>query len=180
MKYLIVVDMQNDFISGALGSKDAEAIVPNVVEKVKNFDGRVIFTRDTHFENYMQTQEGTKLPIPHCIKDTDGWQICDALSKFAKKMVDKVTFGSVELPNILKDYGEPIDEIELCGLCTDICVISNAMILKAVFPETNIIVDASCCAGVTQESHDTALRAMEAVQIDVRNRFAFSISGEDK
>lgn len=167
MKYLIVVDMQVDFITGALGSKDAEAIVPNVLEKVRNFDGKVIFTRDTHFDNYMDTQEGEKLPVPHCIKDTDGWQICDELQPFAETVIDKITFGSVELPRILESFGEPIEEIELCGLCTDICVISNAMILKATFPEVKISVDASCSAGVTKESHQTALNAMKAVQIEI-------------
>lgn len=167
MKYLIVVDMQVDFINGALGSKDAEAIVPNVVEKVKNFDGKVIFTRDTHFDNYMDTQEGEKLPVPHCIKDTDGWQICDELQPFAETVIDKITFGSVELSKIIESFGEPIEEIELCGLCTDICVISNAMILKAAYPEAKISVDASCSAGVTKESHLTALNAMKAVQIEI-------------
>ena len=167
MKYLIVVDMQKDFINGSLGSKLAEKIVPDVVEKVKNFDGKVIFTRDTHYADYMQTQEGKKLPVPHCIKDTDGWQICDELKDYAKDVVDKITFGSVDLPGILKDYGNEIDEIELCGLCTDICVISNAMILKASFPETKIVVDGKCCAGVSVESHKTALEAMKAVQIEI-------------
>ena len=167
MKYLIVVDMQKDFINGSLGSKLAEKIVPEVVEKVKNFDGKVIFTRDTHFADYMQTQEGKKLPVPHCIKDTDGWQICDELKDYANDVVDKITFGSIDLPGILKDYGDEIDEIELCGLCTDICVISNAMILKANFPETKIIIDGKCCAGVSAESHKTALEAMKAVQIEI-------------
>lgn len=167
MKYLIVVDMQKDFINGSLGSKLAEKIVPDVVEKVKNFDGKVIFTRDTHFADYMQTQEGKKLAVPHCIKDTDGWQICDELKDYANDVVDKITFGSVDLPGILKDYGNEIDEIELCGLCTDICVISNAMILKASFPETKIVVDGKCCAGVSVESHKTALEAMKAVQIEI-------------
>ena len=168
MKYLIVVDMQVDFITGSLGSDLATAIVPNVVEKVKNFDGKVIFTRDTHYEDYMQTQEGAKLPVPHCIKDTAGWQICDELQPYAETVIDKVTFGSVDLPNLLKDCCEPIDEIEICGLCTDICVISNAMILKAAFPEIKITVDASCSAGVTVESHNTALNAMKAVQIEIK------------
>ena len=167
MKYLIVVDMQVDFITGVLGSKNAEAIVPNVVEKVKNFDGTVIFTRDTHFDNYMETQEGLKLPIAHCMKDTTGWQLCEELLPYAKTIIDKVTFGSIELPQMLKDYSEPIEEIELCGLCTDICVISNAMLLKTVFPEVPISVDSSCCAGVTVESHTTALNAMKAVQITI-------------
>jgi len=164
MKYLIVVDMQNDFITGSLGSKLAEAIVPNVVEKVKNFDGKVIFTRDTHFADYMNTQEGKKLPVEHCIKDTDGWQICDELKPYVNEVVDKITFGSVELPKMVSDA----DDIELCGLCTDICVISNAMILKATYPEVKITVDSNCCAGVSVESHNTALDAMKAVQIEIR------------
>lgn len=168
MKYLIIVDMQVDFITGSLGSDLATAIVPNVVEKVKNFDGKVIFTRDTHFADYMQTQEGTKLPVPHCIKDTPGWQICDELLPYVETVIDKVAFGSVELPQVIKEFGEPISEIELCGLCTDICVISNAMILKAAFPEVPISVDSSCCAGVSVESHKTALDAMKAVQIEIK------------
>ena len=168
MKYLIVVDMQVDFITGSLGSGMAAAVVPNVVEKVKGFDGKVIFTRDTHFEDYLQTQEGAKLPVPHCVKDTDGWQVCEELLPYVNTVVDKVTFGSVDLPQVIRDYDEPIDEIELCGLCTDICVISNAMILKASFPEVPITVDATCCAGVTAESHNTALQAMKSVQIGIK------------
>ena len=167
MNYLIVVDMQVDFITGSLGSGHAAAIVPNVVEKVKNFDGRVIFTRDTHFENYMDTREGKNLPVPHCIKGSDGWQICDELRPYAEIVVDKLTFGSIELPKLLEDFGEPVEEIVLCGLCTDICVISNAMVLKAAFPEVPISVDSSCSAGVTVESHNTALDAMRAVQIEI-------------
>lgn len=168
MKYLIVVDMQVDFITGSLGSSLATAIVPNVVQKVQGFDGQVIFTRDTHFADYLHTQEGRKLPVPHCIKDTAGWQICEELLPYAHTVVDKVTFGSTELPQLLLSYGQPIDSIELCGLCTDICVISNAMILKAAFPEAAIAVDAACCAGVTAESHQTALNAMRSVQIEIR------------
>ena len=156
--------MQVDFITGTLGSKLAEAIVPNVVEKVKNFDGKVIFTRDTHFADYLQTQEGRKLPVEHCIKYTDGWQICDELKPYANEIVDKITFGSVDLPQMITDA----DEIELCGLCTDICVISNAIILKATFPEVKITVDSNCCTGVSVESHNTALNAMKAVQIEVK------------
>ena len=168
MKYLIVVDMQNDFTTGSLGSSHAAAIIPNVVQKVTSFDGQVIFTRDTHGPDYLQTQEGRNLPVMHCIKDTDGWQICDALKPYVNHVVDKITFGSVDLPDVLKEAGEPIEEIELCGLCTDICVISNAVILKAAFPEVKITVDAGCCAGVTMESHTTALNAMKAVQIEVK------------
>lgn len=168
MKFLIVVDMQVDFITGSLGSKMAEAIVPDVIEKVKNFDGKIIFTRDTHTDDYLQSQEGKKLPVEHCIKDSDGWQICDELKPYTTDFVDKITFGSVDLPQILKSYGEKIEEIELCGLCTDICVISNAMILKASFPEAVISIDSKCCAGVTERSHNTALDAMRAVHIEVK------------
>ena len=167
MKYLIVVDMQVDFITGSLGSELATAIVPNVVEKVKSFDGKIIFTRDTHFDNYMQTQEGRNLPVPHCIKDSDGWQICDELKPYVSTVIDKLTFGTIDLPDIIKSYGEEIESIELCGLCTDICVISNAMLLKAAFPEVPITVDSACSAGVSVESHNTALNAMRAVQISV-------------
>lgn len=167
MKILVVVDMQVDFITGSLGSEAAKAIVPNVVNKVKNFDGKVIFTRDTHGENYMNTQEGRKLPVAHCIKNTEGWQICDELKPYVTEVIDKKTFGSVDLPQYIKSLENSVDEIEICGLCTDICVISNAMILKAAFPEVNIIVDSSCCAGVTSESHNTALEAMKAVQIEI-------------
>ena len=167
MKYLIVVDMQVDFINGALGSDLAVAIVPNVVEKVKSFDGKVIFTRDTHFKDYMNTQEGKNLPVPHCIKDTDGWQICNELKPYADVIIDKLTFGSIELPDFIKSFNEPIEKIELCGLCTDICVISNAVVLKAAFPEVSIAVDSSCCAGVTVESHNNALNAMKVIQIEI-------------
>lgn len=165
MKVLVVVDMQNDFISGSLGSSDAQKIVPNVVDKVKNFDGRIIFTRDTHDDYYLKTQEGKKLPVKHCIKETYGWQICDELKPYAKEIIDKVTFGSIDLPNMID---KSVSEIEICGLCTDICVISNAMILKANFTETKISVDSSCCAGVTTDSHNTALNAMKAVQIEIK------------
>lgn len=160
--------MQTDFITGTLGSKLAQAIVPDVVGKVKNYDGKVIFTRDTHSENYLTTQEGKKLPVEHCIKNTYGWEICDELKPYADKVIDKITFGSIELPDIIKGYGEEIEKIELCGLCTDICVISNAMLLKAAFPEVEITVDSKCCAGVTEESHNNALEAMKAVQINIR------------
>ena len=171
-KLLIVVDYQKDFVDGSLGNPAAAAIEGNIVKKIEEYralgeGGQVIFTYDTHNENYMQTQEGKKLPVQHCIKDTDGWQICDELKAYANNVVDKNTFGSVDLPGILKNYGDEIDEIELCGLCTDICVISNAMILKASFPETKIVVDSKCCAGVSVESHKTALEAMKAVQIEI-------------
>ena len=167
MKILIVVDMQNDFISGSLGSAQARAIVPAVAQKVKGFEGRVIFTRDTHTQDYLMSQEGRKLPVEHCIENTSGWEICDELLPYVNEVINKGTFGSVDLPQLLKN--ESIDEITLCGLCTDICVISNAMLLKAHFPELKLIVDASCCAGVTNESHKTALDAMKAVHIEIVN-----------
>ena len=162
MKYLIVVDMQNDFVSGALGSEAAVNILPAVKKLVSGFDGEIIFTRDTHYDDYFDTREGKRLPVKHCVKDTEGWQICDVLMPYAGRVVDKVTFGSLDLPAIIKQTGTPC-EITLCGLCTDICVISNAMVLKAAFPEADIRVVAAACAGVTPESHETALSAMRAV-----------------
>lgn len=168
---LIVVDMQNDFITGALGSADAQAIVPNVVEKVKGFTGRVIFTRDTHPENYMDTQEGHNLPVPHCVKGTAGWEICPELAPLCNEVIDKPTFGSAKLGEVLvaADKEEAISSVTLVGLCTDICVISNAMLVKAFLPEVPIAVDAACCAGVTPDSHKTALSAMLPCQIKVIN-----------
>lgn len=169
---LIVVDMQNDFIDGVLGTAEAIAIVPKAVEKIRNFSGNVFFTRDTHEENYMDTQEGRNLPVPHCIRGTQGWQISSRLIEFCKdEPIDKVTFGSVELGTVLKKQNEenPIDSITLIGLCTDICVISNAMLIKAFLPEAKLIVDASCCAGVTPESHKNALEAMKMCQIEIEN-----------
>lgn len=168
---LIVVDMQSDFITGALGSADAQAIVPNVVEKVKGFTGRVIFTRDTHPENYMDTQEGHNLPVPHCVKGTAGWEICPELAPLCKEVIDKPTFGSAKLGELLvaADKEEAISSVTLVGLCTDICVISNAMLVKAFLPEVPVTVDASCCAGVTPDSHKTALSAMLPCQIKVIN-----------
>lgn len=169
---LIVVDMQNDFISGALGTAEAQAIVPKVVKKVKGFTGRVIFTRDTHFENYLSTQEGRNLPVPHCIKGSDGWQICAELAPLCTEPpVDKPTFGSYTLAELLAtaNIREPIGSITLVGLCTDICVIANAMVIKAFLPEVTVKVDAACCAGVTPESHKTALDAMRPCQIVIEN-----------
>ena len=167
---LIVVDMQNDFIDGALGTKEAVAIVPKVREKIQQFNGTVLFTRDTHGPNYLQTQEGRNLPVEHCIKGTDGWQISLELDALRKtEPIDKVTFGSAELGFKLAEMNaeEPIGSITLVGLCTDICVISNAMIVKAFLPEVPVRVDASCCAGVTPESHENALAAMKCCQIEI-------------
>ena len=137
------------------------------MKKVSEYDGKVIFTRDTHSADYMNTQEGKKLPVVHCTKDTPGWEICDELKPYADIVIDKLTFGSIDLPNLIKSFGEPIEKIELCGLCTDICVISNAIVLKAAFPEALIAVDSSCSAGVSVESHNNALNAMKAVQIEI-------------
>ena len=169
MKALICVDMQNDFIDGALGTKEAVAIVPFVKEKIRKAreeGSEVIFTRDTHFEDYLSTQEGKKLPVPHCIKGTGGWEISKELDTDTSKIFDKITFGSVKLPEYLKEK-EGLEEIELIGICTDICVISNAMLIKATFPEITVKVDSSCCAGVTPESHENALKAMKMCQIEV-------------
>jgi nicotinamidase-related amidase len=172
-KILIVVDMQKDFVDGALGTPEAVAIVDNVVEKIKSHDGDIIVTYDTHFDNYMQTQEGKNLPVPHCIKDTDGWQldskVQSALENREYKTIEKLTFGSTELPEYIKqNYNVNDIEIELIGLCTDICVVSNALLLKANLLETKISVDAKCCAGVTVDSHNAALTTMKMCQIDVK------------
>ena len=172
MRLLIVVDMQNDFIDGALGTKEAVAIVPRVEEKIKKFEGRLIFTRDTHDENYMDTQEGKNLPVPHCIYGTEGWKIRQELMDFCKEEpINKITFGSVELGAMLKEANEQevIESITFVGLCTDICVISNVMIVKAFLPEVKIKVDASCCAGVTPQSHKNALEVMKVCQVTIEN-----------
>ncbi len=170
-RVLIVVDMQNDFINGALGTKEAEAILPRVEELVSTFDGHVVFTRDTHYENYLETQEGTLLPVRHCICGTDGWELAKSLQPYAAEVIDKPAFGSPELGAYLLDLQnrEGIEEILLVGLCTDICVISNALLVKAFLPEIPVAVDASCCAGVTPESHRNALSAMSLCQIRVIN-----------
>ena len=167
---LIIVDMQNDFIDGALGTKEAVAIVPKVEDKIRNFDGEVFFTRDTHETWYLETQEGKNLPVPHCIRGTEGWQIRKELDALRKtEPIDKETFGSTDLAADLLALheDEEIGSITLVGLCTDICVISNALLLKATLPEVPISVDAACCAGVTPESHENALKAMETCQIKV-------------
>lgn len=169
-RILIVVDMQNDFIDGTLGTKEAEAIVDNAAEKIRGFDGEIFVTLDTHFDNYMETSEGKNLPVPHCIKGTNGWKLNYKIEKAleGKKYteVEKNTFGSVKLPELIKDYigGEEFSA-ELIGLCTDICVVSNALIVKANFPEACISVDESCCAGVTPDAHNAALATMRSCQI---------------
>lgn len=169
---LAVIDMQNDFIDGALGTKEAQAIVENVADCIKKALERgdeVVYTRDTHFDNYMDTQEGRNLPVPHCIKGTAGWEIRDelkALQNDDTKVFDKLTFGSVELAACLKNV-DGLESVTLIGLCTDICVISNAMVIKANLPEVAINVIESCCAGVTPQSHKNALEAMKMCQIKV-------------
>ena len=170
--YLIVVDMQNDFIDGALGTAEAEAIVDRVAEKIRSFDGEVIFTRDTHSPDYLETQEGRNLPVVHCVKDSEGWRIREGLEAIRPALVvDKLTFGSAELGAILAQENArgAIGSVTLVGLCTDICVISNALLIKAFLPEVPVIVDAACCAGVTPESHRNALSAMKMCQIAVEN-----------
>lgn len=169
---LLVIDMQNDFIDGALGTKEAEAIVPHVVDKVQQFEGTVWFTRDTHPADYLNTLEGKNLPVVHCVKGTKGWEIRPELEALRTSVaIDKVTFGSKELGSLLLAANEenPIQRITLVGLCTDICVISNAMLCKAFLPEVPVTVDAACCAGVTPESHQNALNAMKMCQIIIEN-----------
>lgn len=169
-KAIVVVDMQNDFVDGALGTAEAQAMLPRMVEKltaVRAAGTALVFTMDTHGADYLTTQEGEHLPVPHCIRGTAGWAIVEALRPFADAaaaVIEKPTFGATALPAALADY----DAIEFVGLCTDICVISNALLVKAFCPEKRISVDAACCAGVTPESHTTALNAMRACQIEVR------------
>lgn len=163
-KTLIVVDMQNDFITGSLGTKEAQAIVPNVKKKIEEYEARgdeIIFTRDTHFGPYLLSNEGKHLPVIHCIVNTTGWEIANNLNANGHQCINKTSFGWTGWHTFR------FNEIELIGLCTDICVVSNALILKATFPEINITVDASCCAGVTPESHKAALTTMKMCQINV-------------
>lgn len=174
-KYLIVVDMQNDFVTGSLGTKEAQAITARMLQKVKEFQGVVIFTKDTHAEDYLSTQEGRMLPVEHCIKGTDGWQLIPELEEIQQQgkhpVFEKNTFGSVELARFLlgKHQEKEIESVELAGLCTDICVISNALLIKAFMPELSVAVDASCCAGVSPDKHRAALQTMESCQIILKN-----------
>lgn len=166
-KILVVTDLQTDFVDGALGTKEAQAIIPTVCAKIQNFDGEVVFTMDTHTSQYPETQEGKKLPVPHCIRGTDGWQLDRRVQPLSEgcRIIEKPAFGSVELAKYVADGG--FEEIEVIGLCTDICVISNAMLLKAFLPEVSITVDSACCAGVTPESHQKALDVMRSCQITI-------------
>lgn len=171
-KILVVVDMQNDFVDGALGTSEAVGIVEKAAAKIRNFDGKIFVTLDTHGDNYMETAEGKKLPVPHCIKMTDGWQLNEkikaALEGKDYTILEKGTFGSVELPEeIRKIKGNDSLDVEFLGLCTDICVVSNVLLVKAYFPEETITVDAGCCAGVTPQSHKAALETMKMCQITV-------------
>lgn len=172
MKLLVVVDMQNDFVSGVLGTREAADIVPRVAGKVAEAvraGDDVVFTQDTHGADYLETQEGRNLPVPHCVRGSEGWQIIPELREYAagRRCVEKPAFGSTELAHLAARAG--YDEIELVGVCTDICVISNAMLLKAALPEAVITVDAACCAGVTPQAHRNALAAMKCCQIRVQN-----------
>lgn len=167
MKTLIVIDMQNDFVTGSLGTKEAQTIVPNVKRKIQEYYDRgdqIFFTRDTHYSNYLRTQEGQKLPVEHCISGTEGWEIVDGLEVPNCTHINKTSFGWDGWDDW---YDFDYEEVELIGVCTDICVISNALILKAQFPEVKITVDASCCAGVTPELHEAALKVMRSCQINV-------------
>lgn len=169
MKILVVVDMQKDFIDGALGTPEALAIVPSVIEKVKEYESSgdmIIYTKDTHFGDYLSTREGSKLPVPHCIKGTPGHDIPHEIQRGHDLVFEKLTFGSVELIEYLK--GIDFDEVELVGLCTDICVVSNALLIKAYFPEREVAVDSACCAGVTPDTHLSALNTMRMCQITVK------------
>lgn len=174
-KYLIVVDMQNDFVTGSLGTEEAKAIRSRVLHKVRDFKGNVIFTLDTHNEDYLNTQEGKRLPVSHCIKGTEGWELIPELKEIQVSdnymTFEKNTFGSRSLAGYLSDkYGRgEVESVELIGLCTDICVVSNALLIKAYMPELSVMVDASCCAGVTQDKHEAALRTMESCQIVLEN-----------
>lgn len=166
MRTLIVVDMQKDFVDGALGTKEAVAIVENVRNKIQEYyknGDRIIFTRDTHYDDYLETNEGKHLPVKHCVKDSEGWQIVEGLEVPNSVYIDKPTFGYTEWSKIELD-----NEIEIIGLCTDICVVSNALIIKALYPEAEVSVDSSCCAGVTPETHKAALETMKMCQVNVR------------
>ena len=174
MKCLVVIDVQNDFVSGSLGTPEAQAMLPRLEEKLRGFEGCVWMTLDTHGADYMDTQEGKHLPVPHCVRETEGWQLAGELGKLAESLgagvVEKPTFGSEELVASLKalyEAGE-LESIELVGLCTDICVVSNALMLKAAMPELPMSVDSACCAGVTPQKHEAALEVMRSCQIAVK------------
>ena len=173
-KKLIVIDVQNDFVTESLGTKEAQAMLPRLLEKVKAFDGEILMTRDTHEADYMETQEGRMLPVPHCIRGTEGWALVPELEAIRVeknlKVYDKPCFGSLELVADMKaayERGE-LASLELVGICTDICVVSNALLIKAFLPETPVFVDSACAAGVTREKHEAALETMRSCQIVVK------------
>ena len=170
-RVLVVIDMQNDFITGSLGTKEAQAIVEKVCRKIQGFDGEVLFTLDTHGPDYLDTQEGRLLPVAHCIKGTPGWELEPRVRALCKTTpIEKPTFGSTGLADVLQAkhiYGGGLDEVVFVGLCTDICVVSNALLVKARLPEVPLTVDASCCAGVTPEAHQHALAVLRSCLINV-------------
>ena len=171
MNVLVIIDMQNDFVSGALGTPEAVAIVPQVAKKLASYRERgapVVFTRDTHDEAYSQTREGRAQPVVHCQRGSVGWQIIDQLSVGDSPVVDKHAYGSLALPSVIERL-DGVDGIEVVGVCTDMCVITNALILKSAFPEWPLTVDASCCAGGTPAGHQTALAAMKTCRVLVVN-----------
>lgn len=168
-KLLIVVDMQNDFVTGSLGTEEAKKIIPNVktrIERAVKEGWDIWFTKDTHEEDYLKTQEGTKLPVEHCIRGTKGWEIIDDLKEYVEHVIEKPSFGSVRLADGVKENA--YEEVELIGLCTDICVVSNALLIKAVSPELPVAVSEHCCAGVTVDTHEAAIRTMQMCQIEIR------------
>lgn len=185
MKVLVIVDMQNDFIFGPLGTAESKAVVPVMVERLKEYEQEqplVLFTKDTHHSDYMDTYEGQNLPIPHCVEDTMGWSICKNISSVVDRnpnfyfysdedimssRIYKNTFGSIRLAELINEYEDQIDEVIFMGVCTDICVVSNALLVKAYCPELKITVDASCCAGTTPENHKAALQTMKMCHINV-------------
>ncbi|MDD5921613.1 MAG: cysteine hydrolase [Eubacteriales bacterium] len=168
MKYLIIVDVQNDFVDGALGTAEAQAMLPELLKKAENFQGTIILTKDTHTEDYLNTQEGRLLPVPHCIRGMEGWEFPEPVAKLAAtrnaRVYEKPCFGSMELARDLAEAGDA-ESVELVGLCTDICVISNALLIKAALPEVPVSADARCCAGVTPEKHKAALEVMRSCQV---------------
>ena len=170
--FLIVIDMQNDFVYGSLNNEAAEKVIPLIEQKLAQFDGKILFTRDTHCSNYMDTLEGRNLPVEHCIKGSEGWEIVEPLRKYLDKaacIYDKKTFGSLRLAQDIKAINEieSITSIEIVGVCTDICVISNAMLIKAAMPEVPVRICSGCCAGTSEEAHKTALAAMAGCQIEI-------------
>lgn len=169
MKILVVIDVQNDFVDGRLGTKEAIDMIPSLKEKIKNFDGEIIYTMDTHDDNYLNTQEGRKLPVKHCIKGSNGWEIREGIYKENCKIFEKAGFGSGNLVEYLKNLNEKeqIESIEFVGICTDICVVVNALMIKGFLPEVELIVDSKCCAGVTPQSHNSALETMKMCQIEI-------------